>query len=294
MSDIKRLFDFPYHQLNTYNLDKALVTKYNGEWVATSTQEYINKANAISRGLLRLGVKKNDKVAIISMTNRTEWNICDIGILQLGAQDVPIYPTISEEDYQYVLNHSESVVCFVSCKEVLEKINKIKDNVPTLRAIYSFDAIEGCPNWMEVLTLGEDESNQEEVEKLKDSVDENDLATLIYTSGTTGRPKGVMLTHKNIASNAIYSADRLPIDLGHSKALSFLPVCHIYERMLLYMYQYCGVRIHFAESLETISDNLKEIQPEVMTAVPRLLEKVYDKIYAKGTELTGIKKKLFV
>lgn len=293
MSDIKRLFDFPYHQLNTYNLDKALVTKYNGEWVATSTQEYINKANAISRGLLRLGVKKNDKVAIISMTNRTEWNICDIGILQLGAQDVPIYPTISEEDYQYVLNHSESVVCFVSCKEVLEKINKIKENVPTLRAIYSFDEIEGCPNWMEVLKLGEDESNQEEVEKLKDSVDENDLATLIYTSGTTGRPKGVMLTHKNIASNAIYSADRLPIDLGHSKALSFLPVCHIYERMLLYMYQYCGVRIHFAESLETISDNLKEIQPEVMTAVPRLLEKVYDKIYAKGTELTGIKKKLF-
>ena len=293
MSDIKRLFDFPYHQLNTYNLDKALVTKYNGEWVATSTQEYINKANAISRGLLQLGVKKNDKVAIISMTNRTEWNICDIGILQLGAQDVPIYPTISEEDYQYVLNHSESVVCFVSCKEVLEKINKIKDNVPTLRAIYSFDEIEGCPNWTEVLKLGEDESNQEEVEKLKDSVNENDLATLIYTSGTTGRPKGVMLTHKNIASNAIYSADRLPIDLGHSKALSFLPVCHIYERMLLYMYQYCGVRIHFAESLETISDNLKEIQPEVMTAVPRLLEKVYDKIYAKGTDLTGIKKKLF-
>ncbi|MBW2938148.1 AMP-dependent synthetase/ligase [Aureisphaera sp. CAU 1614] len=293
MSDIKRLFDFPYHQLNIYNLDKALVTKYNGEWVATSTQEYINKANAISRGLLQLGVKKNDKVAIISMTNRTEWNICDIGILQLGAQDVPIYPTISEEDYQYVLNHSESVVCFVSCKEVLEKINKIKDNVPTLRAIYSFDEIEGCPNWTEVLKLGEDESNQEEVEKLKDSVNENDLATLIYTSGTTGRPKGVMLTHKNIASNAIYSADRLPIDLGHSKALSFLPVCHIYERMLLYMYQYCGVQIHFAESLETISDNLKEIQPEVMSAVPRLLEKVYDKIYAKGTDLTGIKKNLF-
>jgi long-chain acyl-CoA synthetase len=293
MSDIKRLFDFPYYQLSTYNLDKALVTKYNGEWVATSTKEYIEKANAISRGLLRLGVKKNDKVAIISMTNRTEWNICDIGILQLGAQDVPIYPTISEEDYQYVLNHSESVVCFVSCKEVLEKINKIKNNVPSLRAIYSFDDIEGCQNWNEVLKLGEDESNQEEVEKLKDSVHENDLATLIYTSGTTGRPKGVMLTHKNIASNAIYSADRLPIDLGHSKALSFLPVCHIYERMLLYMYQYCGVRIHFAESLETISDNLKEIQPEVMTAVPRLLEKVYDKIYAKGTDLTGIKKKLF-
>lgn len=293
MTDIKRLFDFPYYQLEKFNLDKALVTKYNGEWIPTSTQEYINKANAISRGLLRLGVKKNDKVAIISMTNRTEWNICDIGILQLGAQDVPIYPTISEEDYQYVLNHSESVVCFVSCEEVLEKINKIKAKVPTLKAVYSFDELSECPNWTEVLKLGEDTSNQNEVDELKASVKEDDLATLIYTSGTTGRPKGVMLTHKNIASNAIYSADRLPIDLGNSKALSFLPVCHIYERMLLYMYQYCGVRIHFAESLETISDNLKEIEPDVMTAVPRLLEKVYDKIYAKGADLTGIKKKLF-
>jgi len=293
MTDIKRLFDFPYYQLEKFNLDKALVTKYNGEWIPTSTQEYINKANAISRGLLRLGGKKNDKVAIISMTNRTEWNICDIGILQLRSQDVHIYPTISEEDYQYVLNHSESVVCFVSCEEVLEKINKIKDNVPTLKAVYSFDELGECPNWTEVLKLGEDTSNQNEVDELKASVKEDDLATLIYTSGTTGRPKGVMLTHKNIASNAIYSADRLPIDLGNSKALSFLPVCHIYERMLLYMYQYCGVRIHFAESLETISDNLKEIEPDVMTAVPRLLEKVYDKIYAKGADLTGIKNKLF-
>ncbi|MCB0457050.1 MAG: long-chain fatty acid--CoA ligase [Flavobacteriaceae bacterium] len=293
MSDIKRLFDFPYYQLSNYKLENALVTKYHGKWVATSTEEYINKANAISRGLLRLGVKKNDKVAIISMNNRTEWNICDIGILQLGAQDVPIYPTISEEEYEYVLNHSESVYCFVSCTEVLEKVTKIKANVPSLKGVYCFDEIEGCDNWSKVLDLGADESNQDEVEKLKDSVHEDDLATLIYTSGTTGRPKGVMLTHKNIASNAIYSAQRLPIDLGHSKALSFLPVCHIYERMLLYMYQYCGVRIHFAESLETISDNLKEIQPEVMTAVPRLLEKVYDKIYAKGGELKGIKKKLF-
>lgn len=293
MTDIKRLFDFPYYQLSNYTLEHALVTKYQGEWVATSTEEYIKKANTISRGLLRLGVKKNDKVALISMTNRTEWNICDIGILQLGAQDVPIYPTISEEEYEYVLNHSESVFCFVSCKEVFEKINKIKANVPSLKGVYSFDEIEGCDHWSKVLELGTDESNQEEVETLKESVNEDDLATIIYTSGTTGRPKGVMLTHKNITSNAMHSAARLPIDLGHSKALSFLPVCHIYERMLLYMYQYCGVRIYFAESLETISDNLKEIKPQVMTAVPRLLEKVYDKIYAKGGELTGIKRKLF-
>ena len=293
MTNPKRLFDFPYYQLEKYKLDKALVTKYHGEWVATSTQEYINKANAISRGLMRLGIKPNDKVAIISMTNRTEWNICDIGILQTGAQDVPIYPTISEDDYEYVLNHSEAVYCFVSCNEVLNKINKIRANVPSLKEVYCFDEINGCPSWSEVLKLGEDTSNQSELEERMAAVKEDDLATLIYTSGTTGRPKGVMLSHKNIASNAIFSSDRLPIDLGHSKSLSFLPVCHIYERMLQYMYQYCGVSIHFAESLETISDNLNEINPQVMSAVPRLLEKVYDKIYAKGAELTGIKRKLF-
>ncbi|QIE60952.1 long-chain fatty acid--CoA ligase [Rasiella rasia] len=294
MTDPKRLFDFPYYQLAQFPQEAALVSKVNGEWVKTSTQEYIDKANAISRGLIHLGVKPNDKVAIISMTNRTEWNICDIGILQTGAQDVPIYPTISEEDYEYVLNHSESTYCFVSCNEVLEKINKIKGNVPTLKGIYSFDTLANCDNWMNVIALGDEHKDlQEELDKRKEVINEDDLATLIYTSGTTGKPKGVMLSHKNIASNAKHSEGRLPIELGKSKALSFLPVCHIYERMLLYMYQYCGVSIHFAESLETISDNLKEVHPEVMTAVPRLLEKVYDKIIAKGQDLTGVKKNLF-
>ena len=294
MTEVKRLFDFPYYQLENYPQEGALVSKVNGTWVKTSTQQYIDQANAISRGLIKLGVKANDKVAIISMTNRTQWNICDIGILQIGAQDVPIYPTISEKDYEYVLNHSESKYVFVSCKEVLDKINKIKANVPTLLGVYSFEDIDGCDSWQEVITLGNDNQDlQQEVQKRMDAVQEDDLATLIYTSGTTGRPKGVMLSHKNIACNAKHSKGRLPIEMGKSKALSFLPVCHIYERMLLYMYQYCGVSIYFAESLETISDNLKEIHPEVMTAVPRLLEKVYDKIIAKGADLTGVKKKLF-
>ncbi len=293
MSSIKRLFDFPYYQLENYNLEKSLVSKKEGKWIATSTQEYIDKANAISRGLIQLGVQANDKVAIISMTNRTEWNICDIGILQTGAQDVPIYPTISQEDYAYILNHSQSVYCFVSCEFVLEKINNIKDQVPSLKGVYSFDTIAGCNHWEKLLELGKDESYQDEVEKRKQNIKELDLATIIYTSGTTGKPKGVMLSHKNIVSNAINSTLRIPFELGKSKALSFLPVCHIYERMLLYMYQYCGVSIHFAESLETISDNLQEIKPQVMTAVPRLLEKIYDKIYAKGADLKGIKKKLF-
>lgn len=291
--EITRLFDFPYHQLETNNLPNALCTKVNGQWQETSTQEYIDKANAFSRGLLRLGVEPNDKIAIISMTNRTEWHICDVGILQIGAQNVPMYPTISSEDYAYVLNHSESKYVFVSCTETLAKVREAQDRVPSLKGVYSFDSISDCENWQKVLDDGADTSNQEKVDALKDAVKTDDLATLIYTSGTTGRPKGVMLSHKNIVSNAIASAVRVPTAGDGIRALSFLPICHIYERMITYLYQYNSVAIYFAESLETISDNLKEVKPEIMTAVPRLLEKVYDKIIAKGADLTGIKKKLF-
>ncbi|MEP6260437.1 MAG: long-chain fatty acid--CoA ligase [Gillisia sp.] len=292
MIQIKRLFDFPYYQLENSPLEKSLGTKYNGTWETLSTQKYIDKANTISRGLLRLGVKPNDKIAVISSSNRTEWNIMDIGVLQLGAQNVPIYPTISEEDYEYVLNHSEATYCFVSDVEVLEKVRSIQHNTQ-LKEVFSFDAIEGCKNWKEVLQLGADESNQPEVEKLKDQVKPEDLATLIYTSGTTGRPKGVMLSHNNIVSNVLASASRVPFEFGTYTALSFLPVCHIFERMIMYLYQYYSVSIYFAESIEKISDNLKEVQPHVITAVPRLLEKVYDKIIAKGTALGGVKQKLF-
>ena len=292
MIEITRLFDFPYYQLEKYNLDKALTSKQNGEWVSISTQEYINKANAISRGLLRLGIQPNDKIAVISSTNRTEWNVVDIGILQTGAQNVPIYPTISKEDYEYILNHSEATCCFVSDDSILEKLNAIKGNTK-LKNIYTFNDIVGENSWKEVLKLGEDTSNQNEVELRKSEVKTDNLATLIYTSGTTGKPKGVMLSHKNLVSNVLDSEKRVPLDYGQAKALSFLPVCHVFERMILYLYQYCGVEIYFAESIEKMSDNLKEIKPNVMTAVPRLYEKVYDKIYAKGGELSGVKKKLF-
>jgi long-chain acyl-CoA synthetase len=293
MVSITRLFDFPYYQQETYNLPVALATKKNGTWEKTSSEEYIAKANAVSRALLRMGVQKDDKIALITSNNRTEWNIMDIGILQTGAQNVPIYPTISEEDYEYILNHSGSIYCFVSDDEVLQKVRLIQANVPTLKEVYSFNEIPGCKHWTELLTLGEDQSNQNEVEARKDSIHTDDLATIIYTSGTTGRPKGVMLSHKNIVSNVLDSAPRIPFDPGKSTALSFLPICHIFERMILYIYQYYGVSVYFGESIDKISDNLKEVRPTVITAVPRLLEKVYDKIYAKGTELTGIKKKLF-
>lgn len=293
MNQITRLFDFPYYQLETYNLSDALVTKQNGEWIKTSTKEYLDKANTLSRGLLRMGVQKNDKIAVISSNNRTEWNITDIGALQTGAQTVPIYPTISAEDYEYILNHSESKYCFISDSEVFDKINSIKQNVPSLLEIFSYNDISGCKSWKEILHLGEDNTNQDVVEDRKNSIVTTDLATIIYTSGTTGRPKGVMLSHQNIVSDVLMSAPRVPLRAGDTRGLSFLPVCHIFERMILYLYQYYGISIYFAESIEKMSDNLKEVKPHVMTAVPRLLEKVYDKIYAKGSDLTGIKKKLF-
>ena len=292
MQQPTRLFDFAYWERDNYNLEKAFVSKYQGTWETTSSEDYINKGNIISRALLRLGVQANDKIAIISLTNRTEWHIMDLGVLQIGAQNVPIYPTISIEDYEYVLNHSESKYCFISCEFVYEKIKAIKDNT-SLIEIYSFNEIPGCKHWSELLELGADPSNQSEVDALKDAVKEEDLATIIYTSGTTGKPKGVMLSHRNVVKNVIYSCDRLPLERGSSRALSFLPICHIFERVITYIYQYVGVEIVFAESLETISDNLKEFKPEVMTAVPRLLEKVYDSIIAKGAALTGIKKMLF-
>ena len=292
MKDITRLFDFPYYQLREYNLDKAFVTKYKGEWVATSTQEFIDRGNAISRGLIKLGVAPNDKIAVISLTNRTEWNIMDLGVLQVGAQNVPIYPTISQEDYAYILNHSGASYCFVSCATVYAKVKAIMDQT-ALKGVYSFDELEDCDHWSKVEKLGEDNAIQAEVEARKEAVLPEMLATIIYTSGTTGKPKGVMLSHHNVVSNAIYASERIPLPGGTAKALSFLPVCHIYERVIMYLYMIKGMSIYFAESMETISDNLKEHQPHVMTAVPILLEKVYDSIIVKGTQLTGIKKALF-
>ena len=288
-----RLFDFLSYQLKHRPLDRALNTKYNGEWKSTSSAEYTSSANLISAAFLNLKIKPQDKIAMISSNNRSEWCIIDIGILQAGAINVPIYPTISENDYEYILNHSESKYCFVSDQEVYDKVIAIKKNVKNLIEIYSFDDIQGCKNWTELLTLGENNLNEELLNKTKDAVKPDALATIIYTSGTTGIPKGVMLSHQNVVSNVLSASKRLPLEIGKSTALSFLPICHIFERVILYIYLYNGIKVYFAESIETISDDLRDVKPEVMTAVPRLLEKVYDKIYAKGEELNGIKKKLF-
>ena len=288
-----RLFDFISHQRDHHPLEKSFSTKYNGKWESISSEIFCEQAEAISNALIELGIEAQDKIAMISSNNRTEWSLIDIGLLTVGAVNVPIYPTISAQDYEYILNHSESQYCFVSDKEVYDKVMAVKKNIKSLKKVYSFDQIDGCAHWSELLDIGKDKSHQETVQKRKDEVNPADLATIIYTSGTTGVPKGVMLSHHNVVSNVLSSSKRLPLTIGEASALSFLPVCHIFERVILYIYMYNSVSVYFAESLETIADNLREVKPQVMTAVPRLLEKVYDKIYAKGEELSGVKQKLF-
>ena len=288
-----RLFEFIEYQNEHAPLEKSFSTKYNGKWESLSTENFISQSRAVSKALVGLGIKAGDKIAMISSNNRSEWSVIDVGLLTLGAVNIPIYPTISSKDYEYILNHSESIYCFVSDQEVYEKVKSIQKNVKSLKKVYSFDKIKGCSHWSELLDEGSKMDNDDTVTKMKNQVKSEDLATIIYTSGTTGVPKGVMLSHNNVVSNVVSASKRLPLTIGQASALSFLPVCHIFERVILYIYMFNSVSVYFAESIETIADNLKEIKPNVMTAVPRLLEKVYDKIYARGGELTGIKKSLF-
>ena len=288
-----RLFEFIEYQNENAPLEKSFTTKYNGKWESLSTENFISQSRAISRALVGLGIKAGDKIAMISSNNRSEWSVIDVGLLTLGAVNIPIYPTISSKDYEYILNHSESIYCFVSDQEVYDKVKSIQKNVKSLKKVYSFDKIKTCPHWSELLDEGAKMDHDNTVTKMKNQVKSEDLATIIYTSGTTGVPKGVMLSHNNVVSNVVSASKRLPLTIGQASALSFLPVCHIFERVILYIYMFNSVSVYFAESIETIADNLKEIKPNVMTAVPRLLEKVYDKIYARGGELTGIKKSLF-
>lgn len=287
---IKRIFDVPYFQLEQYPQASALVSKEKGKWVKTSIQEYIEKANLISKGLIKLGVQPGDKIALIS-NNRTEWNILDIGILQIGAVDVPVYPTITSEDYEYIFNDAKVKYCFVSSKELYDKANAILDKVPSLEKIFTIEDVNGASNWQEVLELGKI-GDQEEVEKRKAVIKNTDLATMIYTSGTTGKPKGVMLNHQNLIENAKGSRPRLPVSEG-KVALSFLPLCHVYERMLIYLYQISGISIYYAESMETIVDDIADSKPHVFSAVPRLLEKIHDGVMTKGVLVGGIKAKIF-
>src|SRR5690554_6265095 len=290
MEKQERLFDIPYYQLEHFPQDRMFSTKVDGKWNKVSTQEFLDEANQVSRGLIALGVQPGDKIGLVS-GNRVEWNIMDIGIQQIGAIGVPIYPNISTKDYAYIFADADIKLCVTGDEELFNKINSIKTELPSLKQIYCFDDFDGSDHW----SLIKDRANDieiTEVEARKSVIKNGDLATMIYTSGTTGPPKGVMLSHNNILSNVYGSYPRIPGDTN-SRCLTFLPVCHVYERMLHYLYMRAGFSIHFAESLDTIGENIKEVKPHVFTAVPRLIEKVYEKIISKGDELSGIKRALF-
>lgn len=288
--EITRLFDVPEFQLAHFPKDIAIASKVDGQWKGHSTRELIDTAERVALGLMKLGIGPGDKVAIAS-GNRSEWCLVDQAILRIGAISVPIYPTSSPDDYAYVLDHSETKVIFSANAEIHAKAAAAQATCPQLGHLFTFDKVDGARHWSEVPAMA-DEADRSTLKQYKDAVKGEDLATIIYTSGTTGRPKGVMLTHTNILSNVVASATRFPVD--HSaRCISFLPMSHIYERMLMYLYMYKGVGIHFQESLDDLGDRIREVEPDVFTAVPRLLEKIYDKIVAKGDDLTGVKRSLF-
>ena len=297
MQEPKRLFDCINMHLKSSPSKTMLAGKVNGEWKEYSTTEVSEIVNHLSIGLLQAGmgpgdmnVENRDKIAVIAK-NRPEWVLLDLAVQQIGALLIPVYPTISEIDLEFILKDAGVKMIFVNDSDLYEKIRHIKPHLPELREIISFEKTDGIRHWKELLVSPEPDQLAQ-LQSVSDKIKYEDLVTIIYTSGTTGKPKGVMLSHKNILSNVIASLPCFPPG-NDLKALSFLPLNHIFERMVSFIYLFKGTSIFFAESMETIGDNLKEIKPDLFTTVPRVLEKVYEKIMNKGEELTGVKKKLF-
>ncbi len=290
MNQVKRLFDIPLYQQSNFPKQEMFVTKRNGVWEPISTDAFMDQVNVISKALLALGVAVGERVGLVS-SNRVEWNMLDIAIQQIGAIVVPIYPNISAADYKHIFNDAGIRYAFVGTQELYERIHAVQPEIASLIQLYTFDACEGLPHYTSLFAAGES-IDFSLIKTLRANVRNEDLATIIYTSGTTGNPKGVMLSHNNLLSNVLACKDIIPAD-DQSRVLTFLPTCHVYERMLHYLYMYCGASVYYAESMDTIGDNIREVKPHVFTAVPRLLEKVFDRIMAKGDELTGIKRKLF-
>lgn len=290
--EIKRIFDLlPYYEQKYQPKDDVIAAKENGAWVKYSIKQYREIADNISYGFLALGVRKGDKIAQIS-PNRCEWNFLDMGIQQAGAIHVPIYPTISEADYKYILNHAEVKYVFVSGMELLRKIKHILPEIPSIQGVFTYKDLHEYKHLNELIELGKQNQDKDKLEAIKASIDGDDVATIIYTSGTTGNSKGVMLTHANIISN-FWGVSYIPPFGEKDRALSYLPLCHVYERMLNYLYQYLGISVYYAENMGTITENMKEVRPHILTTVPRLLEKVYDKLSAKGHQLKGVSRWIF-
>ncbi len=289
--ELSRIIDILPYICDKYHRNDVLNAKIGGKWQNWSIDDICDLADDISYGLMHLGIGPDDKVAIIS-SNRPEWILADFGIAQIGAVSVPVYPTMGASDTEFILNDAGVKIILLADIELNDKIQSIQSRIPSLTHIFSFNEISEVSHISELIKLGKDHPQPETLKDYKARVKPDDLLTLIYTSGTTGTPKGVMLSHNNLISNVTAAQPVCPVTNEH-KVLSFLPLSHIFERMLTYLYLYVGAGIYYAESLETIGENLKEVQPFAFSTVPRLLEKVYDKIVAKGAELTGIKRKLF-
>ncbi len=290
MQEVNRLFDLIPYIKEKKHKRPIFGYKINGEWELIDIDDYEARTNDISYGLMYLGIQPNDKVAIIS-NNCPEWNMLDLAIMQIGAITIPIYATISKEDYAYILDHSEIKALFIEGKELHTKISPILHEIPNLKHIYTFSATEGFDSLEQLQKIGSKNSNPQELERRKAAVKEHDMATIIYTSGTTGKPKGVMLSHANFINNFKNLTD-IPADWSE-RALSFLPLSHVYERMITYLFQYINITVYYAESLATIADNIKEVKPNIMSCVPRLLEKIYDKLYISGQKLSAPQQKLY-
>ncbi|MCM0606921.1 MAG: long-chain fatty acid--CoA ligase [Xanthomonadaceae bacterium] len=288
---MKRLFDIPEHQNKLFPKTDSIAAKIDGKWQKFTTQDLLTQSKRVSLGLLGLGITKGDRVGIISM-NRPEWNFIDYGILQLGAINVPIYPTSATSDVEFILGHSEVKVLFVETVKNNNRILEMKSKLPKLEHIIALNPGTQTQSYLDWMRKIDFSTHENEYKRLRDSVESSNLASIIYTSGTTGTPKGVMLTHASILSNILATQDILPINSSH-RALSFLPLCHIFERMVNYTYQSLGVSIYYAESIETIVSDLKVVKPHVFVTVPRLLEKMFNKIVATGEKLSGVKRTLF-
>src|SRR5450432_70238 len=293
--DPKRLFDCIEYNLSGKPISDMLAAKENGKWRTYSTQEVKDVVDKLSAGLLNIGIScgdmtdaGRDKIAIICK-NRPEWIILDLAVQQIGAILTPVYPTINVNELEFVLNDAQVKMIFVNDEDSYNKVMSIKDKLPSVKEVFSFEHVTNARHWKEVINAASPEAINS-IAAIAEKIKYEDLATIIYTSGTTGTPKGVMLSHQNIVSNVMASMSCFP---PGNRALSFLPMNHIFERMVTYLYLFKGVSIYYAENLDTIGENIKEVKPHMLTTVPRLLEKIYDRIMQKGNELTGLKKKLF-